>query len=301
MSEILDMAHSMATDLFEAGIINNDTMQMMDELCFEGVQIKTNTHMAAFIVAVAEAYDAAPVFAPKDRKYWDILIKHTKLTLFKRLQGTNVKVIFEKDDPYDKYGDAAMKFMMYDIVVNHRLQIYTGFSDNHPTFSENENVIFRAVHDFFTHATVRKSFMGQLKAAAKQLRIAKLPELDKAGPLLELVSLPSHSFTPRGEFNAASDHVRMAPKAAAPAIFTEVTGQVCYFTIVGDFPVQKTAVLHGFDYGNIGKCIRGSQAEARVNEVMALIEQGEDQISLKIKAKPAIKTADLIAVATRRG
>jgi hypothetical protein len=301
---IITEFHSKALgrDIYEVSI-NNETrfVSNVNMTLDEGVRINSSTKLAAFVVAVAEAYDAAPSYSRKDQKYWNVLIQHTKLTLFKRLKGTGIKVVFQEEDPYDKYGDAAMKFMMYDIVVNHQLKIYTGFSDNHPTFSEEDNIIFRAVHDFFTHAVIRKNFVAQLKAAANELKIVKLPELDNAGPLLDKVTLHNHAFTARGEFNATSDHIRMAPREAAPAIFTEVTGQVSYYTVVGDFPSQKVAALQGFDYQHIGQCVAGSKAEKRVNEVMQMIESGEQEIALKIKAKPSIKTADLLNAVTRRG
>lgn len=260
----------------------------------EGVKLSSAAQQAAYIVAVAEAYDAAPVHDPKAEPFWKILIRHTQLVLFKRLKGSGVQVTFHEDDPYDQYGDAAMKFMLYDIVMNNRLKIYSGFSDNHPTFSAEENTIFRAVHDFFTHGTVRKKFTEGLKKAIQELGLKKWPDLEDAGPLLAKVPLPSHQFTARGEFNATSDHMRLAPAAAAPAIFTEVTGQVCYHNLVKDFPEQKVAILPGFDYRQIGKCRAGSAAEQRMQEVIEAIERGDEEIPLKLKARRSISTAELL-------
>jgi hypothetical protein len=267
----------------------------------EGVKLATVEQQAAYIVTVAEAYDAAKEHDRSADQAWDILIRHTQLILYKRLQGSGIKVTFHADDPYDDRGEpgAAMKFMLYDIVMNKQLKIYSGHSDDHPSFTAQENVVFRAVHDFFTHGTVRKEFSESLKKAARALKLTSWPSVEDASELLSQVRLPSHAFTARGEFNATTDHMRLAPKAAAPAIFTEVTGQVCYHNIVGDFPTQKVAILPGFDYTHIGKCIPGSAADQRMREVMALIKRGDREISLRIRAKQQIATADLLRNARR--
>lgn len=61
MSDILDMAHDMATDLHEAGAMNDITMRFMDELCLpaartftakdvKAIRKKTRTSQAVFAV-----------------------------------------------------------------------------------------------------------------------------------------------------------------------------------------------------------------------------------------------------------
>lgn len=262
----------------------------------EGVKLSSAVEHAAFVVTVAEAYDAAPQNDPKAEPYWNALIQHTEKVLFKRLKGSGIKVSFHEDDPYEDDGQpgSAMKFMLYDMVMNHRLMIYSGFSDNHPTFSADENIIFRAVHDFYTHASIRKDFSNQLKAAAREMKLSSWPTIENAGPLLARVKLNSHQFNARGEFNATSDHMRMAPANAAPAIFTEVTGQVCYQTIVGQFPVQKVAILPGFDYRNIGQCRAGSPQQARKEQVMQMLKRGDAEIRLSIQARRSISREELL-------
>ena len=47
-------------------------------------------------------------------------------------------------------------------------------------------------------------------------------------------------------------HAKLVPPSARAAIFTEVVGQVCYHTLYVEFPTQKAAILHGFDYVNVG-------------------------------------------------
>lgn len=45
----------------------------------------------------------------------------------------------------------------------------------------------------------------------------------------------------------------MFPKAAYPALFTEIVGQVRAQTVTGGFQAQKVCVLRGFDYEKIGR------------------------------------------------
>lgn len=264
-------------------------------MIFEGVKIHSAAHHAAFVLTVAEAYDALPVYDPAAKPHWDALIHHTEKVLFKRLQGSGIEIIFREDDPYvdDGTPGSAMKFMLYDMVMNNRLMIYTGYSDNHPTFTEGENVLLRAVHDFYTHGAIRKGFFEQLKKAAKELKLTSWPPIEKAGELLSKVNLKNRQFSARGEFSATSDHIRLAPKAAAPAAFTEVTGQVSYQTVVGDFPAQKVAVLAGFDYNNIGRCVPGSVPDKRMHELEEMITRGDQTIKLNIKAKPSITREEI--------
>jgi len=86
----------------------------------------------------------------------------------------------------------------------------------HPFFTEEENWKFRAVHDWFSHILAKQPF-GQ-----------------------------------RAEMQAYNTHAKMFPPAALPALFTEIVGQSCYNTTRGGFPVQKVALLPGFDYRNLG-------------------------------------------------
>jgi hypothetical protein len=308
VGEVLEFhGHSFDRDIYRVRFEEGDKLvshiNMRRARLDEGVRLNGIEAQAAFIVAVAEAYDAAPDHDRSADAAWQVLIRHTELTLFKRLKGSGIKVIFTEEDPYEIASGAnnemAPKVMLYDIVMNKTLKIFSGFSDNHPTFSPEQNVIFRAVHDFFTHGAVRKAFTDGLKKASREMGMQGWPALEDAGPLLSRVRLPSHTFTARGEFNATSNHVKLAPKAAAPAIFTEVTGQVCYYNIVGSFPDQKVAILKGFDYEHIGKCTPGSRAESRVIEIVSAIRRGDDTIPLRIRGKSSISTEDLLAAARR--
>jgi hypothetical protein len=116
--------------------------------------------------------------------------------------------------PQDPY-QGNIDAMVRDIRQG-RLQVWMGGSE-HGVFTPEQNWKFRAVHDYMTH------FGGE------------------------------HSFSLRGEMAAYNRHIKTAPRAAWPALFTEVVGQVCtFFYLGGEFGPQKIAYLYGFDYENVG-------------------------------------------------
>lgn len=96
------------------------------------------------------------------------------------------------------------------------LKIYKGSSE-HPFFTEEENWVFRAVHDYYTHI------------------------------------IHGENFDLRGELRAYNTHAKLAPPMALPALYTEVVGQVCSAIVNGDFPVQKMSVVPGADYLEVGR------------------------------------------------
>ncbi len=132
----------------------------------EGVKLGSTERQAAYMVAVAEAYDAAPAHDPAATDLGQGLADHTRDVLFRRLEGSGIDVQFVENDPYEIGSpEDSVKYLLYDIVKNKRMMVYTGFSDNHPVFSFDDNVMFRAVHDFFAHASVRKAFTQSMTEA----------------------------------------------------------------------------------------------------------------------------------------
>lgn len=271
----------------------------------EGVAAKGRVDLAAYALTVAEAYDAAPTHDASALKHWEELKRHTVEVLFKRISGSGIDIRFTASDPY---GDAVgtddprmqIRYMLYDMAFNNRLFIYTGDSE-HPNFSPQENWIFRTVHDYFTHGTLLKTFKNNFLEMFPNHKGKPTPDmLMKALPQVSLSKGGNRGFgfNARGEMNAASRHIRLAPKAASPALFTEVVGQVCYQRVVGDFPTQKVVVLEGFDYQKIGLTKPGSKADRRKQEILKMISEGVLQIQSTIKAKPVIIVADLIAAMT---
>lgn len=272
----------------------------------EGVTLRDSKEMLAFTIVVAEAYDSAPEYDNNAEKHWVSLRDHTVNTLFPRIKGSGINIQYSEIDPYgDGYGytegSDMIRAMLYDMAFNNRLIIYTGHSD-HPVFSEKENHIFRTIHDYLTHGTLMKIFKKNFLSVYPNFKEKnKFPTPEMLRKVLPNVSLSKggnkgFGFNLRGELNATARHIRMAPKSAAPALFSEIVGQACYLTIVGEFPQQKVAILKDFDYINIGKIISGTPTEKRYNELLEKIQNRESPLKLNIKAKPYIQNIEELLI-----
>jgi hypothetical protein len=82
-----------------------------------------------------------------------------------------IKVEFVDADPYVKIVDGKATpdsaAMMKDVVENGRLKVYKTADDQaHPILSKDINDKFRAIHDFFGHATSGRGFHGDGEEAA---------------------------------------------------------------------------------------------------------------------------------------
>jgi hypothetical protein len=170
---------------------------------------------------VADAYEAAPEYDEKILPSYRALIDHAINKLYPQILGKGIDVQFVENDPY-----ADRDQMAADVENNKVLKISKLFND-HPVFTEEENLKFRAVHDYYTHIVCNQD------------------------------------FGLKGELKAYNTHARLAPPAALPALFTEVVGQACYAIdrgkvddkgdFVPAFGDQKIAELPGFDYKEVGK------------------------------------------------
>jgi hypothetical protein len=168
---------------------------------------------------VAKAYEEAPEYDETVVESYKVLIESVK-KMFKQLQS-KVKVEFVDYDPYETRDEMAK-----DVEENKLLRISKLFNV-HPIYNEEENLMLRAVHDYYTHI------------------------------------IANQDFGLRGELKAYNTHAILAPPAALPALFTEIVGQVCYAIVHGttdenglftpDFAPQKICKLDGFDYKNVGQ------------------------------------------------
>lgn len=183
-----------------------------------------------YMVLVTEAYEDAEDFDSSVVNHWNAL-NQSNYKLFKRLLS-KVNVVFVSGDK-SKEGTVNIEGREFKVVYLEGGQPYdsqpemkkdfenTGvlkisidYSD-HPIFSVKDNIVFRTVHDYIVHI------------------------------------LGNHDFSGKGEIASYNRHVKLAPKEAIPALFTEVVGQASYAIIKGGFPKQKIA-LEGFDYYNLG-------------------------------------------------
>lgn len=180
----------------------------------------------AYAKQVATAYEDAP---DKETGKIDFEVDGTKYSgtiqdFWSALNQSNKKLYKQILSKYkiefvdeDPYETAQQ--MRKEVEETKVLKVYKGDSA-HPFFSPEDNWIFRTVHDYYTH-----------------------------------IATHTENFDLRGELRAYNTHSKLVPPMALPALFTEVVGQVCYNIVNKKFPKQKMAVLHGFDFKNIGNVI----------------------------------------------
>ena len=161
---------------------------------------------------VADAYLAAPKFEPRAASSFEAFIPFIE-KMFKRIQS-RVNVEFVDYHPYESAQE-----LRQDVNATDTMKIAT-IDAEHKIFDEITNAKFRAIHDYMSH--------------------------------IQAIGSRGTEFTLRGELAAYNTHLKTTPKAAVPALFTEVVGQVCTYNITGKFAEQKICLLDGFDYYNVG-------------------------------------------------
>ena len=123
-----------------------------------------------------DVHAAYRALAAETRKQFDYLAAH------------GIHPEYMEDDPYP--NSAAM---MHDLATRKRIKVFkTGPGQSHPALSDEENDMFRFVHDVFGHA------------------------------------MHGHQFGPKGEDNAFRDHASMFSPLARRAMATETRGQNSY-------------------------------------------------------------------------
>ena len=159
---------------------------------------------------IAREYQEAPSFDPKAVPHYKAMAEETKrqydfMTRPRARGGLGVDVSVTQHDPYAKAAH-----MMQDAGQGRFKVFSTASTGGHPYFSNDENDMFRAVHDFFGHAATGRG------------------------------------FDPHGEEAAFRSHYAMFSPMARPAMATETRGQnslLNYGDRKGEFPEQKVAVL----------------------------------------------------------
>lgn len=162
---------------------------------------------------IARNYEAAPTFEKSALPHFRAMAEETSrqfefLTKPRSKGGLGINVEVTKDDPYKRARD-----MMADVRENNRLKVLsTESTGGHPFFTNDQNDMFRAVHDAFGHAATGRG------------------------------------FDPHGEEAAYRSHVSMFTPQARPAMTTETRGQnsaLNYGSKPGEFAEQKVAVIPG--------------------------------------------------------
>lgn len=145
---------------------------------------------------IASDYMAAPKYDPSAEPSYHALAEETRrqfdfMTKAKRHGGMGMDVEVTKHDPYTKPSGAPDPAgMTRDVRENNRIKVLsTETTGGHPLLSNEDNDMFRAVHDVFGH------------------------------------SATGRAFDPHGEEAAFRSHYSMFSPAARPAMATETRGQ----------------------------------------------------------------------------
>ena len=167
--------------------------------------------MVSYAIVIAEHYHRAPLKDPQVMKSYEATIQNIE-TLYERIQSRlGIEIIPTEQDPY-----ASDEEMIRAIAKEKKIKVYTGDSD-HPFYSPEINVKFRAVHDIFSHYMPHKR------------------SIDKEGN----VKFKGYDFSYPGELDAYYAHKKYSKRACHPAYFSEVVGQVSYQAVTGKFGKQK--------------------------------------------------------------
>jgi hypothetical protein len=152
---------------------------------------------------MTKVYESLPEFSEEAREAYEALTEEIAQQFRMLTDEMGIKVEFVEDDPY---GDPLE--MMDDIQTNKRLKVLkTETTGPHPYWTNEENDMFRAVHDAFGHAATGRGF-------------------DR-----------------HGEEAAYQAHSSMVSELARRALLTETRGQNVVVITTGDFPPQKMALL----------------------------------------------------------
>jgi hypothetical protein len=134
-----------------------------------------------------ESYSALRAELPEQYKY---------LTSPREQGGMGISVEVTNENPYEHPREMAE-----DVQKNRRLRVLsTESTGGHSVFSNEENDMFRAVHDAFGHLSIARD------------------------------------FSKHGEEAAYSSHAQMFSKKALPALVSETRAQNAYVENAGDFP-----------------------------------------------------------------
>lgn len=167
---------------------------------------------------VADAYSEAPVLEDEAVKYWNALMASTENTLYPKIEAALKKKA--PDNP--EAGIHVVDYHPYQTAEEMAREIDKGIyrvssaDSEHPLWTVEQNIKFRAVHDWYTHY------------------------INKA------------DFSLRGEIRAYNTYAKILPRDAVPAAFTEIVGQACSVIANGSFAEQKICILKGFDYYRVG-------------------------------------------------
>lgn len=178
--------------------------------------------------AIGRAYDSLPDFDPKAAPAFKQMAEETGrqydfMTKPRSRGGMGLNVEVTKDDPYQEDGVyGIINHVRDDIRENNRIKVLsTASTGGHPIFSNDQNDMFRAVHDVFGH-------LGSGRGVDRH-----------------------------GEEAAFQKHASMFSPVARQALAAETRGQNSSLHVNnGEFSPQKVALLpermQGAQFGRLG-------------------------------------------------
>jgi hypothetical protein len=110
---------------------------------------------------IADEYEKLPVNDPRAIPYYDALIKEVQSQFDYMTKELGIEVEFVAKDPYKN-----SKEMMADVAKGKLKVLQTESTGSHPYFTNEQNDMFRAVHDFFGHAATGRGFAQDGEEAA---------------------------------------------------------------------------------------------------------------------------------------
>jgi len=166
--------------------------------------------------AIGHAYDALPEFDNRAVPAYRQMAEETKrqydfVTRPRHKGGLGIDIEVTKHDPYGQGPEGVHGIVneIRDDINNHnRIKVFaTSSTGGHPIFSDDENDMFRGVHDIFGH-------LGS-----------------------------GRGIDAHGEEAAFQKHSRMFSPLARQAMATETRGQNAALHLHGGFQNQKVAIL----------------------------------------------------------
>jgi hypothetical protein len=168
---------------------------------------------------ISRAYQSAPSYQPEAEAHWRKLAEETKhqfdfLTGPQRRGGLGFDVEVHPNDPYVKFSGAPDPHgMMTDVNQNQRIKVLaTATTGSHPFLTNDENDMFRAVHDVFGHAATGRPFDPHGEEAAYQSHASMFSPMARVAMAAETRgqnSVNNFGGLPRGEY--AEQKVALIP------------------------------------------------------------------------------------------
>lgn len=149
--------------------------------------------------SILAAYKDAPLLSERALPSYNALRRTIPFDYLKVLQ-TGLKVFYVNHDPY------ADHIAMFKDIRERNLLKISQLHCEHPLFTPEENVRFRAIHDYAHY-------------------------------------LAGSDFSLQGEYSTYVYHASRIPQEAHAALYSEVAIQAAYFYRYGAFPTQKVWTL----------------------------------------------------------